>query len=596
MKSKAAIFNPSGQVKFRRSIGFAGIIFIFLILFGFDADQNPGGNLIKKIIFINPYKSSVISEKENNDVHSLKYSLFVAGINFSETSIDKLDSIRLNDFDIIILPYAAAKDINNRGISMIKNAVNSGSSILFDGVSKINEALHIAVQKKSVPVTRIRDLQFPREVLYWTGPVDVQPIDTTQNNFHQLCIDDTTKLPIAVSGTYGKGKFIFLSPLFDPVTEKGYTRFPFLTETLSNIFDVKVLAERKSVEMFFDPGMRDGSISIKDLVKLWRKRDIKRIFAAGWYFDYGYDYETLINSCHANGILVYCWLETPMISKGFWDKHPEWREKTAYLKDAYIDWRYLMNLANDDCRKEVFNIEDKLLMSYDWDGVNLAELYFEPSPVGPELPENFTPMNDLVRTEFKSASGFDPVSLFDTHSPHYWKTNRDDWKAFATYRKNLCYRLKQQFLDFLTTLEKRKNDFEVMLTVIDVSMTPELSDNIGEDTQNALSLYNNYNITMQIEDPSNCWGLTPERYNKLGLSYRKYIKDKNRLVFDCNVVNAHEQGYGGFPAEDQPFMLRTRLMRMILKILVLYWPTMPRLFSYLPGNGKYRLLILFLSI
>lgn len=80
-------------------------------------------------------------------------------------------------------------------------------------------------------------------------------------------------------------------------------------------------------------------------------------------------------------------------------------------------------------------------------------------------------------------------------------------------------------------------------------MTPELSDNIGENTKYALSLYSKYNVSMQIEDPSNCWGLTPERYNKLGKSYRKYIQAPEKLIFDCNVVNAHERGFGGFPAQ-----------------------------------------------
>jgi hypothetical protein len=43
--------------------------------------------------------------------------------------------------------------------------------------------------------------------------------------------------------------------------------------------------------------------------------------------------------------------------------------------------------------------------------------------------------------------------------------------------------------------------------------------------------------------------LTPERYDKLGLFYRQHVKEKNRLVFDCNVVGSHEKGFGGFPSE-----------------------------------------------
>ena len=49
--------------------------------------------------------------------------------------------------------------------------------------------------------------------------------------------------------------------------------------------------------------------------------------------------------------------------------------------------------------------------------------------------------------------------------------------------------------------------------------------------------------------PSNCWGTTPSRYDQMGRFYRKYVKAKNELVFDCNVVASHEKGFGGFPSE-----------------------------------------------
>ena len=57
---------------------------------------------------------------------------------------------------------------------------------------------------------------------------------------------------------------------------------------------------------------------------------------------------SLIDACHRNGILVYAWLELPHVSEKFWDQHPEWREKTALLQDAQLDWRKLMNLTNRD--------------------------------------------------------------------------------------------------------------------------------------------------------------------------------------------------------------------------------------------------------
>ena len=144
--------------------------------------------------------------------------------------------------------------------------------------------------------------------------------------------------------------------------------------------------------------------------------------------------------------------------------------------------------------------------------------------------------------------GFDPIYLFNPSSFHYWKKNSNDWHAFADYRKDLCCRLKTYFLDFLSGIRTKKQDFELMLTVIDVSLTPELSDYIGENTFNALKLQKQYNLTLQVEDQSNCWGATPDRYDKMGKSYRKYVKVPYQLLFDCNVVDSHVDGYGGFPS------------------------------------------------
>src|ERR1041385_3241135 len=109
---------------------------------------------------------------------------------------------------------------------------------------------------------------------------------------------------------------------------------------------------------------------------------------------------------------VYAWLELPHVSEKFWNDHPEWREKTALLQDAELDWRKLMNLANRSAFAKVSEGVRDLLGRFDWDGVNLAELYFE-SLEGFENPARLTPMNDDVRAEFRREAGFDPVNLFD---------------------------------------------------------------------------------------------------------------------------------------------------------------------------------------
>lgn len=503
---------------------------------------------IPHFVFIKP-EAKRLSGGDANDLQSIQKSLFTLGFLVSAIKANELETYHFLENDVLIIPHATAITLNKTQDKRIGEIVKRGTHLFFDGNSSLYEIFGIKSKRDSITITRIRDKQYPENILYWSTPARVKPIDTIASSYKTLCIDDSLQEAIAIHGSFGKGKFICYAPLFDPVTNKGYTRFPYLAESFENIFGIHPIAERQASEMFFDPGMHTDTLSMESMARQWRANNIKCIHAAGWYLDNDYDYARLLKACHENGILVSCWLETPMISKQFWERHPEWREKTAFLKDANIDWRLLMNLADSNCRKAIFRELDDLLMKNDWDGVNLAELYFEPSPVGPNLPENFTPMNTVVREEFKKIGGFDPIQLFNPSSSHYWKTNAADWRAFASYRKDLCYHLKKYFLDFLSGIKNKKQDFDLMLTVIDVSLTPELADFIGEDTQNTLSLYKQYNLTLQVEDPSNCWGATPERYDKMGKLYRKYVKGDNKLLFDCNVVASHELGYGGFPSE-----------------------------------------------
>ncbi len=503
---------------------------------------------LKKCLFVAPGHSTQLSFAESNDIKSLRTSIYISGIAFDEIALNALSKSGISGYDLIVVPAATAHKLSRQQLKIIGEAVKQGSNLLFDGVSPLNQELEVDLCDPTITISRIRDLQFPSIPLYWQKPARARPIKFDSERMQIRCINDSTEQPLAVSGKFGKGKYLYYSTYFDPITDKGYSRYPFLTETLKSVFNIEPMAERRAVEMYFDPGMRDTA-NIDELAKFWRANKIKRIHAGGWYYDEDFDYAKLISACHENGILVYCWFEAPMVSRTFWDKHPQWREKTATNRDAAIDWRLLMNLADTNCRKQVFKEWSDFLLSHDFDGVNFAELYFEPSPVGPNLPENFTPMNLQVRKAYEKQSGYDPAELFNEHGKYFWKTNHTEWKKYAAFRKKLCSELKSYFLGFLNEVKAQKDDFELMLTALDVSLTPELSDFIAEDTQNTLMLHKKYGASLQIEDPSNCWGLTPERYARMGKFYRKVVTEPNSLLFDCNVVGSHEKGDGGFPAE-----------------------------------------------
>ena len=58
----------------------------------------------------------------------------------------------------------------------------------------------------------------------------------------------------------------------------------------------------------------------------------------------------------------------------------------------------------------------RLLGRFDWDGVNLAELYFE-SLEGYAEPGPLHADERDVRAEFQAKNGFDPIELFDPARP-----------------------------------------------------------------------------------------------------------------------------------------------------------------------------------
>jgi len=514
-------------------------------------EKKPGGKLneVKQVAFIIP-PVPPRDAGEAHDVKSLQFSLSVAGIKYKEILPNEIASRDLREYDIIILPAAAAKALSADEIARIKEAVASGSGLVFDGITKVNDEFDIKLAEEPVNVKRIRDYQFPEIPLYWLETAAVRPVyKSLDNEYRVLCVEEESNAPLVVSGKYGNGTFLYFAAYFDPHSDRGYSRFPFLLETLDTVFNYQPLAGRKTAEMYFDPGTRQF-ISIEKLARLWRKYGVHKVHAGGWHFydKYTYDYARLIRVCHENGILVYCWLEPPMVNQKFWNKYPQWREKTVQLKDAAVSWRYLMNLTDADCRKKAFDETESLLMKYDWDGANVAELYFE-SVVGPSKPEIFTPMNNLVRTDFKKKSGFDPIDLFRKDSPYYWQTNTAAWKNFCVYRRDLCTKLKADYLSMLAAVRARKKDFEIILTVIDTTFSSQLEDYLGEDMGRNLAFQKKHDLTLQVEDASPFWIGKPERYAQLGEYYRKFVKEGSRLQLDCNVLDNHKKGDGGLPAE-----------------------------------------------
>ena len=278
---------------------------------------------------------------------------------------------------------------------------------------------------------------------------------------------------------------LYLGAPLDPYTEDAISRYPFLFQHILDAFNRTMVARSRSIELYFDPGLRTG-ISIEDLAVLWRRMGVRVVYAAAWSFSpqYTYDYDRLLRVCHANGILVYAWFELPQVSPGFWAEHPEWREVTA-SGGAYPSWRLAMNLANPDCRTAALQFVSDVLRRWDWDGVNLAELNFDGDGNG-DLPREMAPLNTDVRRAFRASHGFDPMELFNRSSRHWWRRDPAGWKSFLAFRASLVTDLHRTFLTALRPFAA--SGHEIIVTAIDSLEHPEVMPHNGVDSMAIIGL------------------------------------------------------------------------------------------------------------
>ena len=205
-----------------------------------------------------------------------------------------------------------------------------------------------------------------------------------------------------------------------------------------------------------------------------------------------------------------------MVSIDFWNEHPEWRQKTADGKDAKVDWRYLMALENKDCFNAAKDYVKNIMMKFDFDGIDIAEIYYESPGYGFMDPTIFTPMNNAFRENFKNKYGFDPKEAFNLESKYYWKSNKDVKNKLIEERVELITSQHKEMLDLVEEIKKSKPDIEVMVTMIDSIADNRMRENIGLDANEIVKLQKEYNFILNIDGSSNLYVDTARR------SYKNY--------------------------------------------------------------------------
>ncbi len=330
-------------------------------------------------------------------------------------------------------------------------------------------------------------------------------------------------------------------------------RMPYLGQLLDQEFGIEPNAERRDVDLYLDPDL-ETNVTLEQLGKRWSAAGVARVYVAAWKFDFrtntGYDYAEFVRVMHEFDIKVLAWLEWPHVNFSFWSQHPECREKTATGADARIFWREHVALSVPGCFEKAWEETKLVLESAPFDGVNLAELYFEAAGEGPTNAKEYTPYNHVVVNEFKRRRGFDPRLFVDPNSEHYWERDIAGFQAWNDYREELVL---EYHAKALRELHKYNPLMTLMVTAIDDRYAPNgegfhsplsLGQNIGANTYDIVKLRADVDFEFQVEDPFTMWVEAPDRYSTVGRLYPEVSKD--HLVLDINVVNRPTALQSGF--------------------------------------------------
>ncbi|MEW6511164.1 MAG: DUF2334 domain-containing protein [Bacteroidota bacterium] len=465
------------------------------------------------------------------------FAAVMRSVNVAVDTIFAGQPLRLEQYNLLFVPYTFVDSLRDADYDAIVKFVSDGGSVVTDMPTELAKELGISFGNSRFRVTRVRDRLFPEERIAWRLAELATRFDA-DNVEEVFCIDEATEAPLVVGRPLGKGKIIFFSTRFDPLSREGYSLYPFLLEYIGKYFRLGPVVRRDRLEVYFEPGSRARTMSTETLIKQWVRLGVRIVHVSGWheYPKYTYDYKRLITLAHANGILVYAWLEPPQVSPKFYGDHPEWREKNIKGDDVRPSWRYPVAMTDEKCVQAMTAAYRTFLESYDWDGVNIAELYFDAGR-GFRDPLLFTPMHPSAQREFRRRYGFDLRAVLDSTSSHFWKANLDAKRAVVEYRIHALENVYTSVLGMTRELTASRHGFQVIVTAMDALGSPELRENIGVDMNSILAFQREYGFVLQVEDPEPVWSTDPLRYQEIGRRYVAIAGDRSKIMLDLNILS-----------------------------------------------------------
>ena len=469
-----------------------------------------------------------------SDYSSIASMFKCMGIIATNMSLPECEALHSGD-GFLIVPHSEALLLTAEQSDVLTAHVKQGCRLITDGESGLSRSLGLQFLDTKSSVRRYLWKNRTEALVSFSEELSITRFQPGKG-MDRWGIDTVGNDAIAVSAKLGKGGFIYTAIAPAPPDKPFYARFPFFHEAIFSEFKVRPVLSRRDLALYLDLGLHPGERP-HDLARKIKAWGIDQVHLSAWYpgAEGKRFTKDFIASAHALGITVYAWFEYPMVSRQFWDKHPECREKTATGRDAMIDWRYLIALEDPECFDLVKLDMSQTMMRFDWDGLDIAELYFE-SPLGFDSPDTFTPMHPSFRKDFMKRWGVDPRDIFQPDSPHFRQKDNEISRKLLDYRIELIGRLNESLLELCRDLRKGKPHLQTIMTVIDTIFDAAMKERIGVDTDRFIQLQKEYPFTLEIEDPYTLWNLGPDRYKLIGERYRSLTSAEHPFYIDINIV------------------------------------------------------------
>jgi uncharacterized protein YdaL len=487
------------------------------------------------------------SAAEANDQQSYTSVLDIAGFSTRSVSLEQFSQAPSDKRTLVVVPQSVATRLSEGQQKEIVRYLASGGAVLADGSQRWLPRLGFRMTGWRLPVTEIEETSIEAESFSWQ-PEELAERYTAPSGSRPLALDTGSKQPVAITGQYGAGRYVYLSVPLDNHTPDGVSHYPYLIQYLAEGLHIRSGLHGGRIEAYFDPGYRAG-VNPDNLANFWKQSGVRTVYVAAWHFyeHYSYPYSALIRACHRNGISVYAWFMFPQVTQIMWQRHPEWREQSAAGGDGRPGWRYLMNFQDPACFRASMDWAKDLLRSESWDGINIAELNFDAAYPDYLQANNFVPMNSFVRTDFARKHGFDPAQLFQSTSRYYHERNPKALAAYLSYREDIVTEWHRRVLGEVAPLV-REHGLDVIVTMIDSLHSKYVQPALGVNSRRIAALTKEFDFTLQVEDPVEHWADAPSRYKDYAEVYRQLVPEERRLMFDINVVNDRDIEHTSLPS------------------------------------------------